>query len=77
LKEAFYFYVNNGNENPSPVKHDYRGEEIWVTGKGIVVHNNTENTVKADQNYTIVISASANTTIYLRSDYLYNITNIP
>lgn len=40
-QEAFYFYVNNGNDNPSPAKHDYRGEEIWITGKGVVIHNTT------------------------------------
>lgn len=47
LEEAFYFYVNNGNENPSPIKNDFLGDEIWITGKGVVIHNNTQNTVTA------------------------------
>ena len=71
MEEAFYFYVNNGNENPSSTKHDYRGEEIWITGKGVVIHNVTAQPIYADQNYTLVITAPANTTVYLRSDYLY------
>ena len=39
--ESFYFYVNNGNENPSPTKYDYIGDEIWNIGKGVVLHNTT------------------------------------
>jgi hypothetical protein len=41
LNESFYFYVNNGNENPSPANHDFKGDEIWNVGKGVVIHNTT------------------------------------
>lgn len=38
INETFYFYMNRGNENPSPAQHEYVAEEIWGVGKGVVIN---------------------------------------
>ena len=36
---SYEFYVNIGNDNPTPKNYDFIGEEIWNFGKGLVIHN--------------------------------------
>lgn len=35
--------MNEGDSNPSPIKYDYKGEEIWTLGKGTVITNKIDN----------------------------------
>lgn len=35
--ETFHFYINEGNNDPTPTHYDYIADEIWAVGKGVVI----------------------------------------
>ncbi|CAK89337.1 unnamed protein product (macronuclear) [Paramecium tetraurelia] len=61
LKESFHFYVNEGNETPSPVQFQYEAEGIWMIGKGVVIYKNSTN---LKGNLTVLILGVPNTRMY-------------
>ena len=68
-------YVNEGNENPSTTVYDYKADEIWSVGKGVVITKNDTN-LKLDTNLTVLITCKENTRLYVHSMQFGNMRTI-
>ena len=64
LNETFHFYINEGNEIPSPSSYHYMAEEIWSIGKGVVIYKNDTNLMG---NLTILLLGAPHTRLYFLS----------
>ena len=61
-------YVNQGEEVPSSLNHQYMAEEIWYQGKGVQISSKDSYPPwKTNTNYTIVIEAPAGAIIAITS----------
>ncbi|CAD8211551.1 unnamed protein product [Paramecium octaurelia] len=61
LNESFHFYINEGNETPSPMQFQYEAEEIWMVGKGAVIYKNSTN---LKGNLTVLMLGVPNSRLY-------------
>ncbi|CAD8113371.1 unnamed protein product [Paramecium primaurelia] len=73
LNESFHFYINEGNETPSPILFDYEAEGIWRIGKGIVIYKNSTN---LKGNLTVLMLGVPNTRLYFISTVYIGIREI-
>ncbi|CAD8114915.1 unnamed protein product [Paramecium primaurelia] len=73
LNESFHFYINEGNEIPSPSQFQYEAEEIWMVGKGVVIYKNSTN---LKGNLTLLMLGIPNTRLYFISTVYERIREI-